>query len=174
MTMIKEILESKRKPKEKISLLANKVKKNNKFLEQLVEYFAVGSVVDKGNCVEVMEYVSKDKPEVVLSHINFIIEHINDDAPKVKWETARVIGNFAQKYSRKIEKAIPKLLINTNDGSTVVRWSSAFALTEIAKYNSERQKELISKFKSIVQAEQNNGVKNVYLKALKILEEKKR
>jgi hypothetical protein len=61
------------------------------------------------------------------------------------------------------------LLLNTKDESTVVRWCAAFALSEIAKYNTKKQKELFSIFSEIVKKEKNNGVKNVYVKTLKIL-----
>ena len=53
MTIIEEILQSKRKPKEKVSLLAKKVKEDKKLLDQIVGYFKVGSVADRGNCIEV-------------------------------------------------------------------------------------------------------------------------
>jgi len=39
-------------------------------------------------------------------------------------------------------------------------------LTEIAKHNPKLQKDLVSKFNIIVETEQNNGVKNVYLESL--------
>jgi len=170
MNTIKNVLKSDKKPKEKVTLLANKVKKNQKLIDELVEYFKIGTVAEKGNCIEVLEYVSQDNPDIVLPYVDFIIDHINDDAPKIKWETARVIGNLAQKSSMEVEKAVPKLLANIKDKGTVVRWSAAFALTEIAKNSNNLRKELISKFQSIIKIEQNNGVKNVYLKALKVLE----
>jgi hypothetical protein len=119
-----------------------------------------------------MKFVSKDKSEIVAPYIDVLIEYIDYKAPRVKWGIPESIGNLAQKYPEKVEKAIPKLLINTKDKSTVVRWCAAFALAEIAKYNPKLQKELISKFNFMVKTEQNNGVKNVYLKVLKILEKK--
>ena len=61
-------------------------------------------------------------------------------------------------------------MINNKDKSTVVRWCAAFALNEIARYNLKLQKDLISKFNIMVKTEQNNGVKNMYLEALKVLE----
>jgi DUF1680 family protein len=77
------------------------------------------------------------------------------------------IGNLAQKDPTEVEKAIPNLLVNTKDKSTVVRWCAAFALTEITKSNPAIRKELDQKIEEIVQNEKNNGVKNVYLTALK-------
>jgi len=42
--------------------------------------------------------------------------------------------------------------------------------TEITKHNPKVQKELILRMKEIIKKENNNGVKNVYLKALKNIE----
>ncbi|MBN1151264.1 HEAT repeat domain-containing protein [candidate division WOR-3 bacterium] len=167
METVKNILQSKEKPKEKISLLAEKAKKDKKLLDEIVEFFQTGSNAEKGNCIEVMEYVSQEKPELVVPYLDFIVENINFNAPKVKWECARVIGNLAPKYPDKTAKAVEKLFKNTKDKGTVVRWSAAFALTEIAKSNQKLQKELMKKFNKIVEDETNNGVKNVYIKVLK-------
>jgi len=168
--LIRDILQSKKKPKEKVSLLVKKVRKDINLLDEVVRYFEVGSTAEKGSCIEVMEYVSQDKPDLILPYLDFIIKHINDDAPRVKWETARVIGNLSSKYQDEVSKSIEKLFLNTKDKGTVVRWSAAFALTEIAKNNSKLQEKLTQQFNQIIKKEDNNGVKNVYLKALKILE----
>lgn len=88
----------------------------------------------------------------------------------MRWGCPESIGNLAPKYPHEVEKAIPKLLGNLNDGSTVVRWCAAFALAEIAKYNLEKQKELTGIFLGLITIEQNNGVRNVYVKALKDIE----
>jgi hypothetical protein len=170
--IIKEILQSERKPKEKVALLTEKIKGDKKFFNQLIELLKIGTDVEKGTCSEIMKFISKDKAEIVAPHIDVLIEYIDYKAPRVKWGVPESIGNLAQEYPEKVEKAIPKLLINTKDKSTVVRWCAAFALTEIAKYNPKLQKDLSSKFDIMVKTEQNNGVKNMYLKALKILEKK--
>ncbi|MBN2363855.1 HEAT repeat domain-containing protein [candidate division WOR-3 bacterium] len=167
MDTVKEILKSNVKPKEKISLLADKAKEDKNILAEIVEYSGKCTNAEKGNCIEVMEYVSKDKPELVIPYFNFIKENIDFNAPKVKWECARVIGNLAAKYPEKSAKAVEKLLVNTEDKGTIVRWSAAFALTEIARSNPKLQKKLVEKFKEILEKEANNGVKNVYIKALK-------
>jgi len=170
--MLKEILQSERKPKEKVALLAEKIKGDKKLVIKLVGLLKTGTDVEKGTCAEIMKFVSKDKPEIVVPYIDDLIEYIDYKIPRVKWGIPESIGNLAQNYPEQVEKAIPKLLINTKDKSTVVRWCAAFALTEITKYNLKLRKELISKFNDMVKTEQNNGVKNVYLKTLKILEKK--
>jgi len=171
--IIEEVLQSKRKHKTKIAILTEKVKSDKKLVSQLFELLKTGTDVEKGTCAEIMKFISKDEPEMIVPYVDTLIEYINYKAPRVKWGCPESIGNLAKKYPGEVEKAIPKLLINTEDKSTVVRWCAAFALTEIAKYNSKKQKELVQKFNAVIKTEQNNGVKSVYLKALKVIEKQK-
>jgi hypothetical protein len=168
--MIVDILQSKRKPKEKVDLLVENIIKNEDLFGELIEILKKGTDVEKGTCADVMKHVTKDKPEIAAPYINEMIDYINYKASRVKWGIPESIGNMAQKFPQKVEKTVPKLFINTEEESTVVRWCAAFALTEIAKYNPKLQKELVPKFKKLIEKENNNGVKNVYLKALKIIE----
>lgn len=155
--IIQEILQSERKPKEKVALLTEKIKGDKKLIAQLIELLKTGTDVEKGTCAEIMKFVSKDQPEIVAPYIDVLIDYIDYQAPRVKWGVPESIGNLAQKYPEKVEKAIPKLLINTKFKSTVVRWCAAFALTEIAKYNAKFQKDLISKFNIIVKTEKTTA-----------------
>jgi len=169
MKIIEDILKSTIKPKEKqlklVEAVCNGKIKDNEF----IEFFKSASDVDKGTCADVMKHVSEQKPEILAPYIDVLVEYVNYKTPRVKWGVPESIGNMAKKYPDEVEKAIPKLLLNTKDESTVVRWCAGYALTEIAKYNSKKQKELISIFSEILKKEKNNGVKNLYLKALKIL-----
>jgi hypothetical protein len=167
MVTIAEILKSKRKPKEIVELLAEKLKSDDKSINELIQCFENGTTAEKGNCMEAIEYVTKENPKFAEDCLVFVIEHINDKAPRVKWEACRIIGNIALKFPNKVKEAIPKLLENTKDKGTVVRWSTAFALTEIAKSNPEMEKELVHEFKKILERENNKGVKNIYIKYLK-------
>ena len=169
-TIIEEILTSDKKHKEKVALITERVKNDKKLLAQLFVLLKMGNDVEKGTAAEVMKFVSKENPETMAPYIDVLIEYIDYKAPRVKWGCPESLGNLAKKYPEKVEKAIPKLLINAKDKSTVIRWCAAFALTEIAKYNSKKQKGLVIKFQNIIKTEHNNGVKNVYLKALKEIE----
>jgi len=67
-------------------------------------------------------------------------------------------------------------LKNTTDektNTTVIKWCAAFALGEIAKYHKDSRRELLPAFNKIIENETNNGVKNVYIKALKSIEKEK-
>jgi len=155
------------KPKELVVFLVKSVKEDKTLFAQLVDCLKTGLEVEKGTCADVMKNVTKDEPELATPYIDELIEHINDKAPRVKWGVPESIGNIASKFPDKVEKAVPNLLINTKNESTVVRWCAAYALSEIVKNSSKTRSTLVPKIEEIVKHETNNGVKNVYLKALK-------
>ena len=169
MKVIDEIRNWKGKPKELVAFLTESIGKDEKLFSQVIEILKTGSDVEKGTAADVMKHISKDKPEIVVPYVDDIVAYVNYKAPRVKWGVPEAIGNIAQKYPAEAEKAIPNLLANTEDESTVVRWCAAFALTEIAKNNPKARKELGSRIEEIVKNEKNNGVRNVYLKALRIM-----
>jgi hypothetical protein len=169
MKVIDEIENWKGKPKELVALLTEKIGKDRKLFSQLIDILRSGSDVEKGMVADIMKHISKDKPEIVAPYVDDIIEYITYKAPRVKWGVPEAIGNLAQKYPTKVEKAIPKLLENTKDTSTVVRWCAAFALSEIAKNNLKVRSNLVPKIENIANHEDNSGVRNVYLKAIKAL-----
>jgi len=120
-----------------------------------------------------MKHISEQKPEILAPYIGLLVEYINYKAPRVKWGVSEAIGNLAKKYPDRVVKAIPYLLQNTVENkinTTVIRWCAAYGLSEIAKYNTRAQKELIPRINEIIKKEKNNGVNNVYLKALKCIE----
>jgi hypothetical protein len=168
METIRQVLDSHNKPKEIVSFSAAMILQNPKLFDELMTIFRTGSDVDKGTCADIIKHVTAGKPEIAEPFIDELIGFINYRAPRVKWGVPESIGNIAKKYPQKVEKAIPFLLKNTlvnKDNSTVIRWCAAYALSEIAK--ASRDKDLIEKIKDISGKETNNGVKNVYLKAVK-------
>jgi len=171
MNKIEEILRSKNKPKEKQVLLVKAVCNSEITGKEFIDFFTSASDVDKGTCADVMKHVSEQKPGLLAPFIDVLIGHINYKTLRVKWGVPEAIGNLARNYPEEVVEAIPKLFRNTKDDSTVVRWCAAYALTEIAKYNSRKQKELQLFFSKMVKQEKNKGVKNVYLKALKQFKE---
>ena len=158
------------KPKDKVALIAGKVMADAKLAGELIEILKTGTDVEKGTCADVLKHVSKEKPEALAPFIGVIISYIDYKAPRVKWGVPECIGNMAQKFPKETEKAIPKLLENAKDESTVVRLCAAFALTQIARNNPRAGGKLAKVFAETVKKEKNNGVRNVYLKALKEFE----
>ena len=82
---IKDLLNSQRKPKERVSSIVESIKKDVTSFEQLMDIFRTGSDVEKGSCAEVMKFVSKDNPEIFLAYIDELIDNINHKASRVKW-----------------------------------------------------------------------------------------
>lgn len=162
------------KPKELVESLTKNILNDKKLFPQLIDILKNGSDVDKGTCADVMKHISADKPDLFLPYIDVLVEYINYKAPRVKWGVPESFGNIAKKYPKEAQKAVPNLLKNTienKDNTTVIRWCAAYALSEIAK--STKNKELIKRIEIISKKENNNGVKNVYIKALKTIEKEK-
>jgi HEAT repeat protein len=164
---LQQILSSDLGHKEQVALITDVVKADETALAQLFELLRSGRDVEKGTAAEEMKFVSKDNPDLMLPYIDLLVEYIDYKAPRVRWGCPEVIGNMAVRYPRQVEKAIPNLLGNLNDKSTVVRWCAAYALTEIAKYHQEKQAELVGVMQKLMETEHNNGVRNLYVKALK-------
>jgi hypothetical protein len=164
-----EIIASSMKPREKVDALAAAALSDPGLVGGLLEAFKAGSVPAKGTCMEAIEAVSAKRPELVLAYIDTIIEAISMKPPRVKWESSRTVANIAALDPAKASKAIPSLLENTAADGTVVRWSAAFALSEIARRSPARRAGLLERFKKILEAEKNGGVRKIYEKALKDL-----
>ena len=174
MTKIEEILQSKIKLKEKQVNLVQKVISEQISVGELIQFFKSAHGAQKGTCADVMKHISKEKPEMLEPYIQLLIHYIIDDLPRVKWGVSETIGNLAGKYPEKVIDAIPYLMKNTTDektNTTVIKWCAAFGLTEIAKNHPKTREQLLPEFEKIINREKNNGVKNVYLKALKKINE---
>ncbi len=176
MRIIEEILQSKLKPKEKQTKLVEAVSQKKISAKEFITFFKSASDVSKGTCADVMKQISTANPEILAPYIDILVEYINCKLPRVKWGVSEAIGNLANNYPAKVVKAIPNLLENTIENktnSTVIKWCAAYALAEIAKNNSQTRKQLLPIFSKIIKSEKNNGVKNVYAKALKTMEKEK-
>jgi hypothetical protein len=74
---------------------------------------------------------------------------------------------MAHLYPDELGVAIEALLKNTSVSGTVVRWGSACALARIIVLERYRNSDLVNTVRDIYEAEQENGVRNQYAKALK-------
>ncbi|MCX6137909.1 MAG: hypothetical protein NTV54_10490 [Ignavibacteriales bacterium] len=173
MTKIEELLRLKIKPKEKQAQLVDAIVSKKISAKEFIAFFQSASDVDKGSCADVMKHVSAESPEILMPHIDVLVKYINYKAPRVKWGVPEAIGNMAKEYPDATAKAIPYLLENTTDSdinTTVIKWCAAFSLAEIAKHSPKTRKQLIPVFEKLIRGEKNNGVKNVYVKAIKAIE----
>ena len=122
----------------------------------------------KATIIESIENVTKQKPEFITEkNLHFIIESLSEKAPRIKWESSRVIANTIHLFQNKQVDIIPELLKNTSHEGTVVRWSTALAFASILKTDSPESKRIISGIKIIAEKEEKNSIKKIYRAALK-------
>ncbi len=156
--------------KEKIKLISDEIIKNNLHVDDLIQFAKTSKDPIKATCIEAIEFSSKLQPSIVNKQcFDFVSNSLTSKAPRVKWESAKVIGNTAHLFSDVLEEAIKNVLINTEDKGTVVRWSAAFALGEIVKIKTKHQMDLIKAIEVIIDREEKNSIKKIYQKAIKII-----
>ncbi len=113
------------------------------------------------------EITNKKLKQVDSSCIAFAEKYILSDSNLCKREASRIIGNLAEQYPKELDSAIKNLIQNTNSESTVIRWGSAYALSRIIVLSEFLNTNLFKEISDICDREQENGVRNQYLKALK-------
>lgn len=85
-----------------------------------------------GIILEAMEAVTRNSPECAdLDWLKFAQEYITSPSNSVKREASRIVGNIAHLFPDDLATAIEKLLENTINNGTVIRWGSAYALGRI-------------------------------------------
>jgi hypothetical protein len=169
MTRVDSILSDRlTKAKAKVEALSKMLLEKIISVSDLIAVARTSKDSDKGTCIEAIEFATKVSPELAsLDCLNFVTEALLEKAPRVKWESAKVIGNIAYLYPAKLDKAIGYLLTNSEFSGTVVRWSTAFALGEIVRLRTNLNRDLIPAVEAIIRRESDNSIKKIYEKALK-------
>jgi HEAT repeat protein len=171
---IEELIQDKGiKAKAKVTQIGEWLVNGELSPEELMAFSETLKGSAKANCVEAFEYATKLKPEIAdESLLAYSVVSLKDKEPRIKWESAKVIGNIAHRFPDQLEEAISGLLINATDSGTVVRWAAAFALGEILKLKTERSLRLVPLMDALSEKETENGVKKKYLDALKKVKKK--
>jgi hypothetical protein len=170
--LLEDILRSKIKPKARQNQLVEAVVRGDIPMTVFMEFIVSASDTDKGACADVIKHISEQKPELLAPYLDTLFEYIHYQAPRVKWGILEAIGNLARLYPESVAVAIPDLIQNTAENetnTTVIRWCAAYALAEIAKSNPQTREQLLPFFEQVILSEANNGVKNVYLQAIKTI-----
>lgn len=122
----------------------------------------------KASCMEALEFATRQNPAIGNKEcFRFAILSLSAKAPRVKWESAKVIGNTAHLHAGNLDGAILGLLQNSEHEGTVVRWSAAFALGEILKLRTKHNTDLLPALEAICQREEKNSIRKIYLDAIK-------
>jgi len=156
------------KPLEKRARLAGALMKGG-LLQEDISAAASGLNLRQATLVlEALEEATRRRPDIA-SHetLAFALPYLSSSQDSQKREAARVIGNIAHLFPGGLQPAIALLLENARHPGTVVRWSSAYALARIITLPQHAGTGLFDTLEAICDAEENSGVKNQYVKALK-------
>lgn len=166
---IDELLKDKTiKPKDKTETICTWILDQSLPVDELIVFAEKQKDPAKATCIEALEYATKQNPEIADDNVLiFVTNTLAAKAPRVKWESARVIGNIAHLFPEQLEKSISNLLINTEHEGTVVRWSTAFALAEILKLKTKYNNDLLPAIETICEKEDKNSIKKIYADAIK-------
>lgn len=123
---------------------------------------------DKGTCIEAIEFATQARPEIASpACLDFVTGTLLDEAPRVKWESAKVVRNIAHRFPEKLADAVKNLLANSRHPGSVVRWSAAGALGAILELRTRHNKELVPALEAIAAREEDQAIKKIYLAALR-------
>jgi HEAT repeat protein len=139
-------------------------------VEDLLTFAQVAKGAPKATCIEALEFATMQTPTIADEKcLEFVASSLRDKEPRVKWESAKVIGNVAQLFPTKLDTAINNLLVNSEDEGTVVRWAAAYAIGEILKLKTPINATLLPAVEVIINREEKDSIKKIYHKALKAI-----
>ncbi|MDR1265778.1 MAG: hypothetical protein LBK42_09530 [Propionibacteriaceae bacterium] len=163
-----EILHDKgKKAVEKRAALVAAIKGKELSIDDLS---TLSGLIDKdlGIILEAMEEVSRSEPALSdAAWLALAEKYIDSDNNTLKREASRVIGNIAHLFAEQLDSVVSKLLANSRDEGTVVRWGSGYALGRIILIPQYANSDLYGQITAIAEAERENGVKNQYSTGLK-------
>lgn len=166
---IEELIKDKTvKSKEKVDIISKWVIDTSLPADELISFAEKSKDPVKATCIEAIEYATKQNPNLADETVfAFVTQTLTEKAPRIKWESAKVIGNTAHLFTENLNQAIGNLLGNTEHEGTVVRWSAAFALGEILKLKTIHNSTLLPALENISEKEEKNSIKKIYLDAIK-------
>lgn len=168
MTISELFADKTLKPKEKTATLCQQLDAGDITVSDLMTFADKAKYAEKATCIESLEYLTKkDAAAIDRKVLEWVVAQLGTKAPRVKWESARVIGNTIALHPKVAEHAIPGLLDNASNDGTVVRWSAAYALGEILKLKLPTNETLLPALNNIMNQEEKNSIKKIYAAAIK-------
>lgn len=156
------------RPKEKTKALADCILTEEIQISELLTFAASSKDAIKATCIEALEIVTQQHQITIdESVLHFVGQNLASKAPRVKWESAKVMGNIAKLFPHQIEHYLASLILNTKHEGTVVRWSAAYALSQIILLQTEANQTLLPVANQILASDEKNSIKKIYQQALK-------
>jgi len=168
MTIDQLLSDKSKKAKEKVETISKWLLDGSLPTDELLAFAEEAKDPEKATCIEAIEFATRQNAKIADEVVfAFVTKTLTENAPRVKWESAKVVGNIAHLFPTKLNKTISNLLTNSEYDGTVVRWASAFALGEILKLKTKHNKDLLLAIEAICAREQDNGIKKKYIDAIK-------
>lgn len=156
------------KPKEKVEEVSRLLLNLDLSIDVLAKFASTTKDPVRASCIEAIERVAAISPEAVsATALDFCIASLADKAPRIKWESAKVIGHCIHLHPKKVNTAVKALLDNTEHDGTVVRWSAAYALSRIAAMGLPLNRVLLPTMKAIAAREEKNSIRKIHLDAIR-------
>lgn len=166
---LEQVFEDKTiKAKAKVAMIGQWLIDQELSVEELLAFAAQQVATHKATCIEALEYATKQT--TAIADLNLLVEltkALQENEPRIKWESAKVIGHIAKHFPDNLALTLKHLLVNAEHSGTVVRWATAYALGEILKLKTAHNQQLLPQLERLSATEQDNGVKKKYLDALK-------
>ena len=157
-----------KKTKQKVETLSNWLLDGSLRLDELMAFAEKSKDPNKASCIESIEFATRKDLQIAdEALLLFVTQMLAEKAPRIKWESARVIGNIAKLFPAKLDDAIESLIVNSNNEGTLVRWATAVALGEIIKLKTKHNVRLLPYAMQMAEKEQDNAVKKKYNAAIK-------
>lgn len=164
---IERVLTSKLTAKKKAKAIGSELLEGALKPSDLIEMSRGLADAELAIVIESLEGASRKQPELVDDAVfAFLVKCLARAAPRVKWESARTIGNVAGLHAKHLAPAADALLANASSDGTVVRWATARALTAIVRAGHS-EKELRARLSKLAAKETDQGVRAVYEKGLR-------
>lgn len=168
MTLEELIKDKAVKSKEKVEFISKWIIDTSLPVDELIAFAEKSKDPVKATCIEAIEYATKQNANLADETVfSFVTQTLTEKTPRIKWESAKVIGNTAHLFTENLDQAISNLLGNTEHEGTVVRWSAAFALGEILKLKTQHNSSLLPTLEGLSEKEEKNSIKKIYLDAIK-------
>lgn len=169
MQQLEELWKDKAtKPKQKTELLSTWLLARELDAEEMLRYAEKAKDPQKATCIEALEFASQQQPALVTKEaFMLVLNAVQSKAPRVKWESAKVIANTLHLFPGKWMDVMEQLLPNTLHSGTVVRWSAAQVFLQLAKLPIKHQPQLLPVLTKLHDAEEKNSIKKIYLQAMK-------
>jgi len=91
-------------------------------LQGLVDFFLSKPHKDlQKDCVLTMAWIGEQSPELLIPHIDLLIENFNSEIPRVVWGSMIAMAFCAHLVTDKIYSSLPKILDAMDAGSAVTR-----------------------------------------------------